>query len=137
MRRAVFLIFLPFLALSQEGNGNSSSQSNVGNFPLVWFCSVRPFSKKFEALGASRAEARLNAREACMKEHNEMHCQQTFSCEGPSSAEPLGWTCTLSPRAKRLMVASLSRLEAKFKVQALCKAEASEILCENPICTEG
>lgn len=137
MRRAVFLFFLPVFAFSQEGQGASSAPGNVSNLPLVWLCSVKPFNKKFEALGASRAESRLNARELCKKEHNEMHCEKSFICEGPSNLESLGWTCTLSPRAKRLMVASLSRVEAKFKVQALCRAEASEILCENPVCTEG
>jgi len=137
MRRAVFLVFFPIFALAQVESAANSAQPAASNLPLVWMCSVKPFNKKFEALGASRAEARMNARELCKKDHNEMHCESSVICEGPSNMQPLGWTCTLSPTSKRLMATAVGRVEAKFKVQALCKAEASEILCQNPVCTEG
>jgi hypothetical protein len=41
----------------------------------AYFCSIQPFTQKYEAFGATKLEATKNVQALCKKTNSEMHCE--------------------------------------------------------------
>ncbi len=62
-----------------EINVNVASNGNGGEVKKV-YCELKPFTSTFSAWGASDLEAKINVKEKCTKQYNEMHCTD-YDCK--------------------------------------------------------
>jgi hypothetical protein len=47
-----------------------------------WICRLEPFTKRYESIGLTRAEAKIKVMEQCRREQNEMFCVDPKCEEG-------------------------------------------------------
>ena len=114
--------------------------------PKEWYCKVSAFTNSYDAIGRTKAEAKLAASQKCTAENNPMHCEK-ISCEGPDASDTYnddeesvsnrGWICKLTPFSERYMASASTRAKAKLKVIKMCEQTQNKMFCENPECEEG
>ncbi len=112
---------------------------------VEWLCKMSAFTETYEALGRSKAEAKLNVKRKCTETNHEMHCKEA-KCEGPdeddnasssSATSNLGWICKLKPFTDTYTAAGTTRAEAKLKVIKQCEIKEDIMFCKEPKCEEG
>jgi hypothetical protein len=112
-----------------------------------WYCKVTAFTSTYDAIGKSRAAAKLAATQKCSAENNSMHCRNV-ECEGPGgdtavissddqSGDNLGWICKLTAFNKQYAASGNTRATAKLKVMRMCEMKHNKIFCEDPECEQG
>lgn len=113
-----------------------------------WYCKVSAFTNTYDAIGKSKAEAKLAAIQKCTAENHQMHCEN-IECEGPdvsadsalnddeNSNTQHGWICKLTAFNKDYAASGNTRAKARVEVINTCKMHHNKMFCENPTCEQG
>lgn len=103
-----------------------------------WFCSLQPFTDRFEGAGNSQVEARGQARDACEAKlgRNSIHCGEPACQSETSTGDPYAWTCKLDVFTDHFESSGPSRLDAAGAALAQCRAKRGDFTCrdETPDC---
>lgn len=121
--------------------------SNAEAAPKEWYCKIEAFTDTYEAIGRTRAEAKLSATRKCTANHHRMHCE-SVDCEGPDESDVIdddvyshydnqGWICKLKPFTDEYIESANTRAKAKLKVMKKCEKKHSKMFCEKPECERG
>lgn len=113
---------------------------------MDWYCKVSPFTRTYDAVGRTKAEAKLAATDKCSAEVNAMFCDKV-TCEGPDeesahdnyqySPSTRGWICKLTPFTEKYISSGRTLANAKLKVIRMCEEKNNAMFCEKPECEEA